>query len=105
MNETQSKELREHLKNSSKDDLRTYCGGLIASVYASAHDFRRAFGHRWARRVMPMVLKDLMRHASVTTTEKYYVNIQAEEPAKFLRQVTLEVTPTKKEAQQNAETP
>jgi integrase len=61
-------------------------------VWASAHDLRRAFGERWARRVMPMVLKELMRHATVTTTEKYYVGINAQETARFLR----EVTPTKK---------
>lgn len=53
-------------------------------VYASAHDFRRAFGQRWARRVMPMVLKELMRHDSVTTTEKYYVGINAAGTADFL---------------------
>lgn len=28
--------------------------------FASAHDFRRAFGARWARKVMPIVLKELM---------------------------------------------
>ena len=28
-----------------------------------------------------MVLKDLMRHSSVTTTEKFYVGIQADETA------------------------
>jgi integrase len=63
-----------------------------------------AFGERWAKRVMPMVLKDLMRHESVTTTEKYYVGVNAQETARFLREVTLEVTPTKKGSQQNAET-
>src|ERR1700694_2898618 len=30
--------------------------------YASARDLRRSFGERWAPRVMPMVLKELMRH-------------------------------------------
>lgn len=55
-------------------------------VYASAHDCRRAFGHRWARKVMPMVLKELMRHESVTTTEKFYVGIQAQETARHLRE-------------------
>jgi integrase len=74
------------------------------AVYASAHDLRRAFGERWAKRVMPMVLKDLMRHESVTTTEKYYVGVNAQETARFLREVTLEVTPTKKESQSMTET-
>ena len=69
-------------------------------VYASAHDLRRAFGYRWARRVMPMVLKEMMRHASVQTTEQYYVRIEAQETDRFLR----EVPPTKKRPQQKAET-
>lgn len=41
--------------------------------YASAHDFRRAFGDRWALRVMPPVLMQLMRHESIDTTMRYYV--------------------------------
>lgn len=73
-------------------------------IYASAHDLRRSFGNRWARHVMPMVLKELMRHSSVATTEKFYVDIKAQETARFLSEVTLEVTPTKKGLQQNAET-
>ena len=36
--------------------------------FASSHDFRRAFGTRWARRVMPATLKKLMRHADIGTT-------------------------------------
>jgi integrase len=40
--------------------------------FASAHDFRRAFGIRWAVRVMPAVLKELMRHSDISTTMKYY---------------------------------
>jgi len=53
-------------------------------VYASAHDLRRAFGARWSRKVNSMVLKELMRHASVTTTEKYYVGIQSDETSALL---------------------
>jgi integrase len=41
--------------------------------YASAHDLRRAFGTRWASKVTPAVLQQLMRHASIETTLKYYV--------------------------------
>ncbi len=74
------------------------------AVYASSHDFRRAFGFRWANRVMPMALKVLVRHASVTTSEKYYVDINAQETARFLRNVTLDVTPKKNESQPVAET-
>jgi len=51
---------------------------------ASAHDLRRAFNARWSRKVNSMVLKELMRHASVTTTEKYYVGIQSDETSALL---------------------
>jgi integrase len=49
--------------------------------YASAHDLRRAFGTRWAKRVMPAVLKRLMRHADIATTMGYYVDMDADEMA------------------------
>lgn len=52
--------------------------------FASAHDLRRAFGFRWALRVMPAVLKDLMRHRSIDTTMKYYVGQNAEAMADVL---------------------
>ena len=52
-----------------------------ATKYASAHDLRRAFGHRWASRVMPAILQKLMRHASVQTAMQYYVNLEADEVA------------------------
>ena len=41
--------------------------------HATCHDFRRSFGDRWARKVMPADLKELMRHRSIETTMKYYV--------------------------------
>jgi integrase len=46
--------------------------------FASAHDLRRSFGTRWAKRVMPAVLQRLMRHAEITTTMKYYVTMDAD---------------------------
>jgi integrase len=49
--------------------------------YASAHDLRRAFGYRWAKRVIPAVLQRLMRHASIQTTMQYYVDLEAEDVA------------------------
>jgi len=49
--------------------------------YATAHDLRRAFGTRWAKRVMPAVLKRLMRHSSINTTMAYYVDLDAAEVA------------------------
>ncbi len=49
--------------------------------HATAHDLRRSFGERWARRVMPIVLKELMRHDSIETTMKFYVGENAERTA------------------------
>ena len=40
---------------------------------------RRSFGTRWAKRVMPAVLKRLMRHADISTTMGYYVSLSADE--------------------------
>ncbi len=46
--------------------------------YASAHDLRRAFGGRWSIKVMPAVLKELMRHESIDTTMRFYVGTNAQ---------------------------
>lgn len=55
-----------------------------ARKFASAHDFRRSFGERWARRVMPQVLMELMRHENIETTMRYYVGRNAEATAREL---------------------
>ncbi|HUE13434.1 MAG TPA: site-specific integrase [Planctomycetaceae bacterium] len=52
-----------------------------AVKFASAHTLRRSFGTRWARRVKPAVLQQLMRHATIETTLKYYVDLDAGETA------------------------
>ena len=49
--------------------------------HASAHDLRRAFGFRWSRKVMPAILKELMRHANIATTMEYYVGDDAQRTA------------------------
>ena len=49
--------------------------------FASAHDLRRSFGDRWSKRVMPAVLKELMRHDSIETTMRYYIGRDAEATA------------------------
>jgi integrase len=51
---------------------------------ASAHDLRRAFGYRWSRKVMPALLKELMRHSSIETTMTYYVGQNAQASAEEL---------------------
>jgi len=59
-------------------------GKLVTTTgkkFASAHDLRRSFGTRWAKRVMPAVLQRLMRHAEIATTMKYYVTMDADEVA------------------------
>ena len=48
---------------------------------ATAHDYRRAFGTRWAKLVMPAVLRRLMRHKKIDTTLKYYVDQDVEDIA------------------------
>ncbi len=35
------------------------------------HDLRHSFGTLWAERLSPMVLKSVMGHSSITTTERY----------------------------------
>ena len=55
--------------------------------YASAHDLRRSFGDRWARLVMPQTLRELMRHASIETTLRYYVGFNAEKTADILWEI------------------
>ena len=55
-----------------------------ANKTASAHDLRRAFGERWAARLMPAQLMELMRHESIETTLPYYVGRNAERTAAIL---------------------
>ena len=52
--------------------------------FASLHDLRRSFGTRWATKVMPPILQILMRHDSIETTLKYYVDQNADEAADVL---------------------
>ena len=44
---------------------------------SGCHDLRRSFGERWAQRVPPLVLMELMRHADIKTTLAYYVTADA----------------------------
>jgi integrase len=59
-------------------------GGNPKRKFASAHDLRRSFGSRWSRRVMPTILRELMRHTSIETTMKFYVGQNAEATADAL---------------------
>lgn len=44
---------------------------VVMNEFASAHDLRRSFGFRWSRRVMPTILRELMRHESIDTTMRF----------------------------------
>lgn len=53
---------------------------------ASAHDLRRAFGFRWARRVPQQVLQELMRHKDIKTTRDFYIGMDAQATAEAVWQ-------------------
>jgi integrase len=57
---------------------------VIGPQYATAHDWRRSFGDRWSMKVMPVLLKEMMRHSSIETTLKYYVGRDADRMAEHL---------------------
>lgn len=49
------------------------------SKHVTAHDLRRTFGNRWALKVHPLVLRSMMRHKSMETTLRYYVDLRLEQ--------------------------
>ena len=62
--------------------VKVYTHPITGEVkYLSAHDLRRTFGDRWAARVMPPQLMELMRHQNIETTLRYYVGVNAQENA------------------------
>ena len=67
----------------SKKDRQTGKARTVVK-YASAHDLRRSFGFRWSRRILPAELRELMRHADIQTTMRYYVGQDAESTADAL---------------------
>jgi integrase len=46
--------------------------GRKANLKATAHDLRRSFATRWAKKLPAQALRQLMRHASITTTLEFY---------------------------------
>ena len=59
---------------------------------ASTHDLRRSFGERWAMRLQPLELMDLMRHESLNTTRRFYVGRNAQRTARALWETYLQGT-------------
>ena len=53
-------------------------------LLATAHNLRRSFCSRWARKVMPATLQRLARHSNIVTTMGYYVSLTADEMASDL---------------------
>lgn len=66
--------------------------------FASAHDLRRTFGLRWSQRLMPAELQQLMRHADIATTMRFYAMVEAQSFAERLwkNDSTLSTTPIEK---------
>ena len=58
-------------------------------VQITHHDFRRAFATRWAPRVQPAILQQLLRHRDIHTTMKYYVRLDAQSLNQQIRAVEL----------------
>ena len=59
--------------------MKVHTHGTTGKVeFAGAHDLRRSFGERWAMRVMPQVLMQLMRHETIEKTLKFYIGRNAE---------------------------
>lgn len=62
----------------------TFENGKKTDHFATAHDLRRSFGARWSRKVLPPVLRELMRHADIKTTLDFYTGRNAESLAESL---------------------
>jgi len=70
------------IKVESKQKRNPQTGVLEEWVkYASAHDLRRSFGVRWSKLLMPTQLRELMRHADISTTMQFYVGHNAQSTA------------------------
>lgn len=89
--------------NSRLDPATGETGDVVK--YASAHDFRRAFGLRWAGRVMPNVLMELMRHASIETTMRYYVGKNADITGEIIWEAVANVSANTPENDLHADSP
>ena len=65
-----------------------YCkkAGIVSTDKLSVHCLRKSFGQNLADRGVPMhTLKDLMRHSSIRTTEKFYLKVSDENRKKAVR--------------------
>jgi integrase len=65
--------------------------------FATAQSIRQGFATRWAPQLSPRRLQQLMRHERLETTERYYVNIDAEQTADEIWEAWETVTSTSEE--------
>ena len=71
---------------------------------ATAHDLRRSFGNRWALKVMPQVLQQMMRHSDIQTTMRFYVDLKASDLGEVIYQAQgTEKRPKSQKAGQESE--
>jgi hypothetical protein len=52
---------------------------------ALAHNLRWTFGERWAARLMPVQLMEVIRHKNIETTLRYYVGANTQRTAQTIR--------------------
>ncbi len=55
--------------------------GKPHTKFGSSHDFRRAFGLRWSKKVKMPVLMQMMRHSDIKTTMQFYVGRDVQDAA------------------------
>ena len=60
---------------------------------ATAHDLRRSFGNRWALKVMPQVLQQMMRHSDIQTTMRFYVDLKASDLGEVIYEADADIRP------------
>jgi integrase len=72
------------IKSILTDAGRTSGVRVSKNKHITAHDLRRTTATRWALRVHPIVLKTMMRHRSLETTLKYYVDLDSDTIARKL---------------------
>ncbi len=80
--------INNYLVNNTVRDLRAHAvkAGLTDCEKLTVHCFRKTCGQNWANHLPMNVVKELMGHASITTTAEFYTAIE-ESAADRLREV------------------
>jgi len=85
--------LNDYMTNNTVRDIRRHAmiAGLELNGNLTTHCFRKSCGQNWANHLPLNVVKELMGHASVATTEEYYSMVSDEHLAQA-QQVTDRIT-------------